>query len=313
MTNHWLQVGKMKSLILPQKKSKGNITKKYISKGKRFEPICDQNVMYKYEDDPVEYKKARKRIQNRQSATRVRYRKKNYACSLESQLEELKEINSNLLQLNAKLQVENSLLKNQMDIILRNNIVKSPIQQENKSDGTKFISNDSNNTTNNTNSNIDSSNHASIDVNQPVTSLNQTKTLITDQLPIVDAQYQRVSNQVMRIGSENKKSLFIFGLISTLMCFLMIGSDDQIKINSNYQNLIQMAQSFGNFTSIIKSQGEPENEVNVVEILYKQNKFFIMAKQFIFLSVSFIYLGYFIYYCYDKFLYKIFSKKQKQN
>lgn len=62
MTNHWLQVGKMKSLILPQKKSKGNITKKYISKGKRFEPICDQNVMYKYEDDPVEYKKARKRI-----------------------------------------------------------------------------------------------------------------------------------------------------------------------------------------------------------------------------------------------------------
>lgn len=52
-----------------------------------------------------------------------------------------------------------------MDIILRNNIVKSPIQQENKSDGTKFISNDSNNTTNNTNSNIDSSNHASIDVN----------------------------------------------------------------------------------------------------------------------------------------------------
>ena len=39
-----------------------------------------------------------------------------------------------------------------------------------------------------------------------------------------------------------------------------------------------MAQSFGNFTSIIKSQGEPENEVNVVEILYKQNKFFIMAK-----------------------------------
>lgn len=82
-------------------------------------------MMYRYEDDPAEYKKARKRIQNRESATRVRYRKKNYACSLEQQLEELKEVNANLLQQNAKLQAENNLLKSQMQVIFQNNLSKS--------------------------------------------------------------------------------------------------------------------------------------------------------------------------------------------
>lgn len=66
-----------------------------------------------------------RRIQNRESATRVRYRKKNYACSLEQQLEELKDVNANLLQQNAKLQAENNLLKSQMQVIFQNNLSKS--------------------------------------------------------------------------------------------------------------------------------------------------------------------------------------------
>jgi len=40
-------------------------------------------------DDPVEYKKARKRLQNRESAVRSRHRKKTYQETLEKQIEDL--------------------------------------------------------------------------------------------------------------------------------------------------------------------------------------------------------------------------------
>lgn len=40
--------------------------------------IIDKNGAYQYLDDPVEYKKARKRLQNRESAVRSRMRKKSY-------------------------------------------------------------------------------------------------------------------------------------------------------------------------------------------------------------------------------------------
>ena len=40
--------------------------------------IQDKNGTYSYLNNPVEYKKARKRLQNRESAVRSRQRKKNY-------------------------------------------------------------------------------------------------------------------------------------------------------------------------------------------------------------------------------------------
>lgn len=40
--------------------------------------IVDKNGAYSYLADPTEYKKARKRLQNRESAVRSRQRKKNY-------------------------------------------------------------------------------------------------------------------------------------------------------------------------------------------------------------------------------------------
>jgi hypothetical protein len=43
---------------------------------KYYEPLIDGKMVFRYEDDPEEYKKARKRLQNRESATRVRARKK---------------------------------------------------------------------------------------------------------------------------------------------------------------------------------------------------------------------------------------------
>ena len=52
--------------------------------------IIDKNGAYSYLDDPLEYKKARKRLQNRESAVRSRQRKKNYQEVLEKQIEEQK-------------------------------------------------------------------------------------------------------------------------------------------------------------------------------------------------------------------------------
>lgn len=50
--------------------------------------IVDKNGAYSFLEDPVEYKKARKRLQNRESAVRSRQRKKSYQETLEQQLGE---------------------------------------------------------------------------------------------------------------------------------------------------------------------------------------------------------------------------------
>lgn len=56
--------------------------------------IVDKNGAYSYLTDPTEYKKARKRLQNRESAVRSRQRKKNYQEILESQTDkQQREIN----------------------------------------------------------------------------------------------------------------------------------------------------------------------------------------------------------------------------
>jgi len=58
---------------------------KLTNKKKQYlqDAIFDKNGAYTYLDDPIEYKKARKRLQNRESAVRSRYRKKSYQETLE--------------------------------------------------------------------------------------------------------------------------------------------------------------------------------------------------------------------------------------
>lgn len=53
---------------------------KLTNKKKQYlqDAIIDKNGAYTYLEDPVEYKKARKRLQNRESAVRSRHRKKTY-------------------------------------------------------------------------------------------------------------------------------------------------------------------------------------------------------------------------------------------
>lgn len=64
---------------------------KLTNKKKQYlqDAIIDKNGAYTYLEDPVEYKKARKRLQNRESAVRSRHRKKTYQETLEQQIEEL--------------------------------------------------------------------------------------------------------------------------------------------------------------------------------------------------------------------------------
>ena len=68
-----------------------------------------------YDEDPNEYKKARKRIQNRESAIRSRNRKKQYFTELEVKLEKLETDNKKLLTENATLKAEKRLLSEQLE------------------------------------------------------------------------------------------------------------------------------------------------------------------------------------------------------
>ncbi|KRX10709.1 hypothetical protein PPERSA_08704 [Pseudocohnilembus persalinus] len=93
------------------------LLKKTIYK-KKYENLIDNGQVYDYDKDPEEYKKARKRIQNRLSASRVRNRKKNHTEILEEKVEFLQEQNNQLQLRNMKLQSENDILKNQVQIRL---------------------------------------------------------------------------------------------------------------------------------------------------------------------------------------------------
>ena len=76
--------------------------------------IIDKNGAYSFLEDPVEYKKARKRLQNRESAVRSRQRKKNYQETLEQQLDDQsKELE--------KAVAERDFLKRQNEQLLREN------------------------------------------------------------------------------------------------------------------------------------------------------------------------------------------------
>lgn len=82
----------------------------------RKETIYDKNGMeITYDVDPNEYKKARKRIQNRESAVRSRTRKKWYFTELELRVEYLEEENKRLSTANATLSAEKKLLSEQLD------------------------------------------------------------------------------------------------------------------------------------------------------------------------------------------------------
>ncbi|CAD8062815.1 unnamed protein product [Paramecium primaurelia] len=104
------------------------IKKKNITKN--YEPIYENNIVYRYEDNPEQYKKIRKKLQNRESANRVRGRQKNYVQDMEQELLDIKKENQNLQMLNAKLHAENVVLKQQVEFMQNLIIQSQPHQNE---------------------------------------------------------------------------------------------------------------------------------------------------------------------------------------
>lgn len=73
----------------------------------------DRNGAYSYLDDPQEYKKARKRLQNRESAVRSRQRKKNYQEVLEKQISDQQAVIAQLTEAYNKLEAAHVMMKNE--------------------------------------------------------------------------------------------------------------------------------------------------------------------------------------------------------
>jgi hypothetical protein len=67
-----------------------------------------------YEQDSVDYKKAKKRMQNRESAIRSRMKKKVYYDNIEEQMTQVQQENNKLKLDNAALRAENQLLNRQL-------------------------------------------------------------------------------------------------------------------------------------------------------------------------------------------------------
>lgn len=92
---------------------------KLTNKKKQYlqDAINDKNGSYSYLDDPVEYKKARKRLQNRESAVRSRFRKKTYQETLEKEINEQKEYIEALINSRKELQRENAALTSENQVL----------------------------------------------------------------------------------------------------------------------------------------------------------------------------------------------------
>jgi hypothetical protein len=116
---------------------------------KSYEPLHDGVRMYKYEENPMEYKKARKRLQNRESAARVRYKKKNFAEEAEVQIEDLKKENATLQLKNATLTAENNLLKQQIGFLEKMVMKTNGVNPEEGHSQMRYANNNNNNNPNN--------------------------------------------------------------------------------------------------------------------------------------------------------------------
>lgn len=86
---------------------------------KHYEPITDNGITYNHQDDPLEYKKARKRVQNRISATKIRSKNKNCVEEMKGEMDDMRQEINDLKTTNNVLNSENALLKQQITFLER--------------------------------------------------------------------------------------------------------------------------------------------------------------------------------------------------
>jgi len=98
---------KIKIIVFYQKKWK---------KEKVYGILTDSKtgITYNEEDDPINYRKAKKRIQNRESALRMKKMRENDSCKLEEEITHLREDNIRLINENISLKKEKEFLIEQI-------------------------------------------------------------------------------------------------------------------------------------------------------------------------------------------------------
>ncbi len=98
-------------------KNKNNsILSKKWKKEKVYGILTDSKtgITYNEEDDPINYRKAKKRIQNRESALRMKKMRENDSCKLEEEMTHLREDNVRLINENISLKKEKEFLIEQI-------------------------------------------------------------------------------------------------------------------------------------------------------------------------------------------------------
>ena len=111
--------GSDRGLEMDQSRMNSVDIQKLTNKKKQYlqDAIIDKNGAYSYLDDPIEYKKARKRLQNRESAVRSRFRKKTYQETLEKEITEQKEYIDALIRSRKELQHHNAALSSENQVL----------------------------------------------------------------------------------------------------------------------------------------------------------------------------------------------------
>lgn len=105
-----------KNLNLSENQDKSTILSKNIKKEKEFGILTDSKtgITYNEEEDPINYRKAKKRIQNRESALRMKKMRENGASKLEEEMGHLREDNIRLINENISLKKEKEFLIEQI-------------------------------------------------------------------------------------------------------------------------------------------------------------------------------------------------------
>ena len=90
------------------------------------EEIIDANGKFSFISDPEEYKRARKRLQNRESAVRSRLKRKTVVEELQERVEQLEALTRKLSEENCGLKKENGSLQKQLTFF-EDNFAKSSL------------------------------------------------------------------------------------------------------------------------------------------------------------------------------------------
>jgi len=223
----------------------------------------------------MEYKKARKRLQNRESAARVRNRKKTFCEEAEVQIDELKKENAGLALKNATLTAENNLLKQQIGF-LEKMIMKT-------------------------------SNNNSVPEESPCTVTHSNSQFI---LPIAKKEHgepiydnPNYNLGVFRTVPQHafKKHVALLGIVTLVLCIGFISLDTTLHVETHNFNVSQFKNSMN---LAIKSFNTTEtNEIDHSDLesslskLILSNQEYNSLKSFIKFGALAIYVIYFLYVC----------------